>query len=204
MDLIKNDVQITFFSGRIGRCLLSRQSDTLGEVSECSEVYFKEFLNLINPERDLVIAFGRFDTWLGEKGEKEIKCNNCDHLKEFSNRLRVISENSKNLIIIEPIPTYSFGIADSYLYKRTTWGNPITQNLKSWEDKVQKFDVFINKLQIKNLIKLKTIPLFCDTKTYLCYASTENLLYYSDSNHLTLEGAKLISTEIEKLILIHK
>lgn len=201
LDLIKNDVQITFFSGRIGRCLLSRQSDTLGEVAECSEIYFEEFLNLINPERDFVIAFGRFDTWLGEKGAKEIKCDNCDYLKEFSNRLSVISENSKHLIIIEPIPTYSFGIADSYLYKRTTWGNPITQNLKSWEDKVQKFDIFIHNLKINNLIKLKTIPMFCDTNINICYASTENLLYYSDSNHLTLEGAKLISTEIEKLIL---
>ena len=99
------------------------------------------------------------------------------------------------------MPTYSFSISESYLYKNSVWGNPITLELLDWEEKYKKTAVFLNNLNTKNMSLVSTIPLFCDTKQEMkCYASTEKDLYYSDSNHLTLKGAHIITNAIELMI----
>ena len=65
---------------------------------------------------------------------------------------------------------------------------------------VEKFDK-----KGKNIELISTINLFCNLKSERkCYASTENDLYYSDTNHLTLKGANLITNKVEELINIQK
>ena len=61
--------------------------------------------------------------------------------------------------------------------------------------------IFLDNLNKKNMSLVPTIPLFCETKQERkCYASTENDLYYSDSNHLTLKGAHKITNAFEAMI----
>ena len=38
---IKNDYNLIFLRGKVGRCLLSQQSDTVGFVDECSDETLK-------------------------------------------------------------------------------------------------------------------------------------------------------------------
>ena len=90
----------------------------------------------MSKENDIVITFGRFDTWLDDKGKNEIKCDTCDYSKVFSNRMKRLALNVKQAYFIEPIPTYSFAIAESYLYKRNNWGEPITLELHEWNRKI--------------------------------------------------------------------
>ena len=195
---ISNTYNLVFFSGPAGRCILSMQSDTLGYVPECSEEFFNAFTDILNKNSDLVIAFGRFDTWLTNKGNNELKCTECSHIETFRSRIEKISQNSHRFYLIEPIPTYKFGIANSYLYKKTKWGEAITQDIKTRDQQLLLTNSFIETIGVKNLSYISTTPLFCD-KNY-CYASSVDQIYYSDTNHLTLEGALKISELLKTII----
>ena len=192
---------LVFITNTAGRCLLSQQSDTVGFVEYCSNEFFDEFINIIDKEKDIVIVFGRFDTWITQKGETEIKCNDCDYINIFSNRLEKISNNAYKFLIIEPIPTYSFSVADSYLYKNTTWGESITIELSTWLEKMIDTNNFFNNLNLIDNNFVSSTAIFCNIEEInLCYASTSNELFYSDSNHLTLAGANLITEKINEIL----
>ncbi len=198
LESLKDDYNLIFMSNTVGRCLLSQQSDIVGEAIACQNTTFNEFLNLLDKEKDIVISFGRFNTWLGEKGLNEIKCDECDYVETFKFRLEEIAKNSSEFYIVEPIPTYSFGVAESYLYKNSSWGEPITLELSDWKSEIGKTESFLNNLDGENISLISTIPLFCDPADEMkCYAADTKTLYYSDSNHLTLEGANLITNKIE-------
>lgn len=191
-----------FIGGTGGRCILSQQSDTVGFVEECENDYFTDFIKILNKENDIVIAFGSFHVWLSTIGEEQIKCSNCNHFDVLKNRLLEISKNASKLIIVQPNPTYDFPVADAYLYKKFEWGESITLNLDDWNKNIENFDTFIEDPDFKDIDILKTTPIFCDEDIKkICFASKGKNLYYSDSNHLTLEGSNLITLELNKLIL---
>ena len=197
-----DNYNFVFIGGTGGRCILSQQSDTVGFVEECEDEYFTEFIEILNKEDDIVIAFGSFHVWLSTIGEEQVKCSNCNYVNVLKNRLLKISKNASKFIIIQPNPTYDFPIADAYLYKKFEWGDSITLNLDDWTKNIENFDTFIEDPDFKNIEILKTSPVFCDEDIQkICYASKGKNLYYSDSNHLTLEGANLITLELNKLIL---
>ena len=187
--------------GKLGRCILSQQSDSVGLVGECSSEAFNNFIATLDSENDLIIAFGRFDTWLEEKGKNEIKCENCDYVNVFKSRLEILASNVNHAYYVKPIPTYSYSVSESYLYKRNTWGDSVTLELTDWNNKARKTHGFLKSLDGENITLIETVPIFCDEIIKKkCYASTESELYYSDSNHLTHDGGKLLAREIEKKI----
>ena len=194
----ENQYNLVFLRGTLGRCLLSKQSDTVGEVKECSDQNFNNFLQLLNSQDDIVIIFGRFDTWISNKGLNEIKCIECNYLDVFNYRVEQLSLNSKKLYIIEPIPTFEINVSNAYLYKQVEWGTPITIDRIDWENYIYKTNNFLKRITSSKTEFISTIDIFCDTK---CYASTNNELYYSDSNHLTLKGAQLLAYEVKKELI---
>ncbi len=200
-EALKNEYNLIFLRGKLGRCILSQQSDSVGLVDECSTEAFNNFIETLDLENDLIIAFGRFDTWLEEKGENEIKCENCNYVNIFKSRLEILASNVNHVYYVQPIPTYGYSVSESYLYKRNTWGDPVTLELSDWNNKAKKTDGFLKSLNGENITLIETVPIFCDEVIKKkCYASTEKELYYSDSNHLTHDGAKLLAREIEKKI----
>ena len=62
-----------FIRGTGGRCILSQQSDTVGFVEQCEDEFFTEFLEILDKEDDVVIAFGSFHNWLSTK--EKLKLN---------------------------------------------------------------------------------------------------------------------------------
>lgn len=201
LDTGEQNYNLIFIRGTGGRCILSQQSDTSGYVYECQDEFFDQFIMNLDKNHDIVIAFGSFHIWLSDIGKEQIKCNSCDYVQVFKNRLLKIGENSSNFIIVQPTPVYNYPIADLYLYKKVKWPQPITLDLDEWKLTVSNFDNFMQNVSKKNIKVLKTIPLFCneDIESF-CYASKDNVLLYSDENHLTLNGANLITFEINQLL----
>ena len=196
-----DNYNFVFIRGTGGRCILSQQSDTVGFVEECEDEYFSEFIEILDKEDDIVVAFGSFHVWLSTIGEEQIKCSSCNYVNVLENRLLKISKNASKFIIIQPNPTYGFPVADAYLYKKFKWGESITLNLDDWNKQIENFDTFIEDPDFKSIEILKTTPIFCEEDIQkICFASKGKNLYYSDSNHLTLEGADLITLELNKII----
>jgi peptidoglycan/LPS O-acetylase OafA/YrhL len=200
LDNFSNTHNLNFLRGRSGRCLLSKQSDNVEFVKACDDEAYEDFIYNLDESSDIVIAFGRFDTWLSKKGQLEINCFECDYVQTFKQRLEGIAKHAKALYIIQPIPTYSFNVSQRYLYKKETWGEPITLDLRDWESRIKETDNFLKNVSKDNITVIPTVDIFCNEISYYCYASSIDQLYYSDSNHLTLEGANLITEKLKKFI----
>lgn len=191
------EYKITIYATSGGRCLLSQQSDILGYVGWCTDESFKDFLNKLSSDEATVIIFGRFDNWLDpEKGGIEKKCENCDFRNNFSYRLSEVVKYSKEVIVIKPIPTYQFNVAESYLNKNYRWGENITLQRSAWLEYIQPTTDFLDKVINDEAIFIDTENTFCDEILDKCFASKNRKLYYTDDSHLTIEGSKLLLEEI--------
>ena len=187
-----------------GRCLLSQQTDSVGEVFECSDEYFKEFLKKIKSNDSIVLAIGRFDAWLLDfKGGEDVYCKSCDYKKVYANRMSEISKTSKKLYLVEPLPVYPVRIADSYLNRNYEWGEEITIKYSSWLNYISETKNFLDNINLINTQRLSPEEVFCNKVSDKCYASSSSEIYYTDTNHLTVEGNMLLIDYIFSNILVN-
>ena len=193
---------VSFITNPKGRCLLSKQNDT-GKLHVCTDEFFEKFILDLTKQETNVVVIGRLDTWLDpKKGGIEVQCDDCDFNQILKKRFSAIAKNSKKLIFIEPIPTYQENIVESYLYKRVPWGESITIDYKEWKEYMEQTTVFINSLNSDNIERIDSSELFCNTfEIKKCNASSQKDLLYTDGNHLTLEGTKILSDEIYSLLI---
>lgn len=193
------EYNLKIFSGDAGRCILSQQSDTVGYIGWCEEAQFNKFIESVKTDKPIILAIGRFDTWITKsKGGSEIKCQNCNYLDVFLDRLFIIAEKSQQLKLISPIPTYPIKVTESYLYKQTPLNQDITRSYSDWLSYINFFDIFLNKVDSNNFIKFSSDDIFCDKSLDKCFASKRGDIFYSDSNHLTKKGSSLLIEAIFK------
>jgi len=187
-------------NGTTGRCILSSQTDVQSFRFDCTQTFFNNFLDNLN-ESDVVAVIGRFPGWLGEQGKSYLQCEEeCDNEKIIRDRLSKISKKVDKLIIIYPVPTHPYSIAESYLNRQNSWGEIVYTDYLEW-NKISKYSyLFLDSIKEENIFRIYTEDLFCNTTIDKgCIAATEKELYYTDDNHLTIEGNYLI---VNKLIEI--
>jgi len=80
-----------------------------------------------------------------EKGGLEKKCESCDFRNNFAFRLSEIMKYSKEVIVVNPIPTYGFNVAESYLNKIYKWGEDVTLQRGTWLEYIQPTTDFLNE-----------------------------------------------------------
>ena len=199
------DFEISIVGKHIGRCILSKQADIVGSVYECEDDFFNEFINDLEKDKYIVLAIGRFDTWLNqEKGVNEIKCTDCDYKNIFFERLNKISQNADIFTIIDPVPTYPIKIAESYLYKRISWGEEISIPYSTWISYIGPTKEFLNTINPEKVLRINPEKIFCSIDINKCFASKGYQVYYTDDNHLTIEGSRLlieyVFSEIQKYL----
>ena len=184
----------------IGRCLLSAQNDDIEYRYDCSDTFFNSFLQNLN-KNDVVAVIGRFPVWVSEIGKEQLQCNkDCSYLKVIEKRLSSIASKVKKIIIIYPVPTHPYNVAESYLFRKNIWGNVVTSDYKTWREESLNSYQFLDNLNLPNSDNIITESLFCNAETNTCIASTKDTLYYADSNHLTIEGNEIIIKELIKLV----
>ena len=184
----------------IGRCLLSAQNDVVDYRYDCSDTFFNSFLQNLN-KNDIVAVIGRFPVWVSDIGKEQLQCNkDCSHLKVIENRLSLIASKVKKIIIIYPVPTHPYNIAESYFFRKNTWGNVVSSDYKSWRDESSSSYQFLDSLNLSNSHMINTESLFCRAENNICVAATRDTLYYADTNHLTIEGNELIIEKLIKLV----
>lgn len=197
------EYEIIYLLNPEGRCLLAQQSDIIGDVKVCSESHFQNFKERISKENSSIIAVGRFDVWLSEKSQELLKCKDCLNTEIFQDRLNQLIEVTNHFIIIEPVPTFSFSISESYLYKNTPWGENITRPYSGWKSYLNPTLVVLDKVQQGNVKRIQSENLFCDEVENLCFGSKDKILLYTDDNHLTVEGSKLLIDEVVKYLTLN-
>lgn len=194
---ISNDYNFIPLNGTIGRCILSAQHDTPDFRFDCTNKFFNNFIQTLKAE-DIVAVIGRFPNWIGDYGENQFQCQkNCNHREVIQERLLKISSKVDQLIIIYPVPTHSYHIAASYINRQNIWGNIVSSDYETWKELSYDSYLFLDSISAKNISRINTENLFCNTLIEgECVAATKDSLYYSDDNHLTIDGNQLILTKI--------
>jgi len=189
---------LSFVYNPTGRCILSKQNDT-GVINVCTDEYFDSFINNTLTKDATVVAIGRFDTWLETEIGSQVQCEGCDYIEVMKKRFEDVSNSSNKLLVVEPVPTYPVKIAESYLYKNTIWGESITIDYLDWEYSLNRWYDFVDNLDSNNIEIIESSLVFCNQfDADKCTASTGKNIFYSDDNHLTIEGANLL---VERIFL---
>lgn len=198
---ISNNFNFIPLNGTVGRCILSGQNDVLGDRYDCTENFFNNYLDRLT-KNDIVAIIGRFPIWLGEIGTKQIQCSkDCDPEKVMRDRINQISDKVEKLIIIYPVPTHPYSISESYFNRQNFWGDIISNDYSSWKEISESSKIFLNNFQNSNIERVYPEEIFCDTLVpKACIASTESELFYTDDNHLTIEGNYLVFLELNEYI----
>lgn len=187
--------------GTTGRCLLTSQTDVVSFRYDCTETFFNNFLNNLNLD-DIVVIIGRFPLWVSDIGKVQMQCSeDCDHIATIKSRIRKISEKTKKVILIYPVPTHPYDVAESFFNRQNIWGELISTDIKYWNQVSSDSYYFLDSIQVNNIERIFTENLFCNSLTRnSCVAVTKDTLLYADDNHLTVEGNYLVLNEIIKLL----
>jgi hypothetical protein len=185
------------FNGTIGRCLLTAQTDASEILYACSRQFFNTLLNQLNSEKDIVVLTGRFDLWVSDIGQGSFQLESETYIQEMVYRIEELAKNSKKLVIIYPVPNYEFNIAETYIRGISDWNDIISQDHEIWTTKAKKSYAILDSINGQNIDRLLAEDIFCDTFIEdKCIAAFGENLFYTDDNHLSIEGTSLLAERI--------
>ena len=197
IDELDNDYNLVPINGTLGRCLLSGQADSNDILYAWSNQFFNSFLEQLDSSKDVVVIVGRFDNWISEIGKFEFQSFEGDYLDELDSRIESLISKSKEVVLVYPVPSYPYDIAEQYVNGNINWPDTISIDQTKYFEHYQDTYNFLNKFESENLIRIYPEKIFCDTfLKNKCVASINNILYYSDSNHLTLNGSALVAEKV--------
>lgn len=199
---LNNTYNLTPLNGTLGRCIISGQADSEEMLYACSEQFFNSFINNLDNTKDVVVIVGRFDNWISEIGKSEYQSSKDSYLLNLENRVQRIIENSSSVVIIYPVPTYPYDVAEQYVSGNIKWPEIVSLDLDSFDKQYQDSYAFLDNFESNKIIRIYPEEIFCDSfLNSKCVASFDGILYYSDSNHLTLNGSDLLAENISGLLI---
>ena len=92
-------------------------------------------------------------------------------------------------------------IAESYFNRQNYWWDIVVSDNNSWKEDALISKTFLDSLEGKNIERVYPEEIFCDTLVPdKCIASTKDELFYTDDNHLTIEGNYLVFLKLNEYI----
>ena len=190
----------------------------------CNSDYYKEVIKTIkNSKNNLVILGGRFPLYLSDgvyfdnkeggienEGEKFYKLTSIDNDTSVSdgyiNFINDLLLSSSNLLLIYPVPEVGFNVPrkifnsikkDKKFYDKNILKK--RKNTTSYTRYIERtyktFETF-KRIDNKKLIRIYPEKIFCDKITDRCITHTDNEILYSDDNHLSISGARILNDVI--------
>ena len=166
----------------------------------CTIKHHKKRENLINQYPGSIIV-------IGGSLSHYLKINSFNE-KFFKNSIENFIKNDHKLIFINPLPNFGVNVRQVIAHKILTdkvYNNntfPIVKiNKSKYYDANSEAIKFLTSFKNENINFLDVEKIFCDKFSINhCFANTENSLLFLDSNHLALEGNKMINEELSILI----
>lgn len=229
--VIKNYQIITYI---IGDCfyfpnfnLVSLKTKKIDE--KCNNKYFQKIKKILSNEKNSIIIFsGRLPLYLSGKlynnqeggiegNEWEntyISSNKQESLNSsFKDEILKLSKNNK-IILIYPIPEVGFNpnqkIFAEWINRKIFFDNfnfnYMTTSYKVFKDRTKLSFELLDSINNKNIYRVYPHEAFCDTKIQgRCLTHDEKNILYSDLNHPSIEGSKLINKLLlDKIDIIDK
>ena len=189
--------------------------------SKCTAEYFSELENnLLIIENKIIIFGGKYLNYFYNevsKNENDFKNRFLfqgtfkNNESSFKQSLKKIAKNNK-IIIIYPIP-FSLDIdvpkklvnilpkKKDEIEKFLVPENYLTTSYSKFIEENNYIFKILDNIKDKNIFRIYPHTLFCDTLVKdRCLTHDNKDIYYSDNNHLSLEGAKLVNELLIKKI----
>jgi len=189
----------------------------------CNNKYFKRLREILINEKDSIIIFGgRFPLYFSNRyfdnyeggleqknmvwADKFVPVGNYDSIQNsFKIEVSKILENNK-VILIYPIPEvgwepkrkiFNQWISRANKLNRKFMIDPITTSYQAYKDRNKiSFELF-DSIKSKNLFRVYPHKLFCDLDMKnRCIIHDDENIFYSDSNHPSVSGSKMINNLI--------
>lgn len=119
---------------------------------------------------------------------------------EFSKTINYLNKLNIEVFVLKPLPTFNYWVANKAIKKiqfnhqKLELSRPIAEYYSRNEFVNNIFDKYVKEKKIKIIDPTDVI---CEGIN--CYAFKNNLIYYSDSNHLTSKGSHKVSKLFDKI-----
>ena len=180
----------------------------------CDQNYQKKRKKMmIDSYNPIAIIGGNLNRYLSNKDvrmkKSEFRFVNNDLSLEESLKFSILEllENNVKVILIYPIPEVPwdplkkiFASSNSRNFnevKKYILTNKIATSYKSYENRSKNSFELLNNINHKNLFKVFPHKIFCDLSK--CYIHNEKNIFYFDSEHLSIFGAKMLEKPILKI-----
>ena len=177
--------------------LYKKVSDISCPENDVSEI--GKFIESIN--NSIVIYGGRMPLYLSEEGffngvEKED--TNIQTLVnveyEVKRVLEYLIDNNNQIILIYPIPTQGWNIPNLFFYEKFNWGETVGYSYDLWKERSKNSKDLLDSIQSDQISRIYPENIFCnDFYENFCVGSYGDKIFYSDDDHLSEDGAKLVS-----------
>ena len=176
--------------------------------NSCPNKEILEMDKFIDSISDSIIIYGgRLPRYLSGKGFNNSfvqEDNDISVIKNFNSKLTqtIKKLSSKNtLVLIYPIPEQGWNVPELYFYNKYEWGETISYPSSIWYERVADSKSLLNSISDKDILRVYPEIIFCDSFIYSeCVGAIDDQIFYSDDDHLSLEGSRLLAKEIIKVL----
>jgi hypothetical protein len=121
-----------------------------------------------------------------------------DLIRTFPSTINYLSKNNQ-VILLTQIPTFRPSIPELILEGKDV----VKISYQEWQnlEGVKILENIYRDLDQQNISFVNVDEVFCNSfEPNYCVGNTENKIFYSDSKHLSIEGAELVVSEIKKVL----
>ena len=156
-----------------------------------------QFVNQIS--NSIIIYGGRLPLYLSGTGFDNSFVKEDNEVKSIENleskilsTINALSQNN-TVVLMYPIPEQGWNVPNLYFYNQIKWGETVSYPSAIWYERVSKSTQILDKASSTNIIRIFPQDLFCDSYVKnQCVGAINNTIFYSDDDHLSIEGAELI------------
>ena len=108
--------------------------------------------------------------------------------------LENLIKNNNQIILIYPIPTQGWNVPNLFFYEKFNWGDTVGYSYDLWRERSSKSKDLLDSVQSSKIRRVYPENIFCqEIVDNLCVGAYQDKIFYSDDDHLSEEGAKLVS-----------
>ena len=163
-----------------------------------------------NINNSTIIYGGRLPRYLSGTGFDNSFVAEDNDIKVIDNFESKVVETIETLalknrvILLYPIPEQGWNVPELYFYNKFKWGDTISYPSSIWSIRVQDSNLLLNSVNNNNILRVYPENIFCDSFVQSeCVGAFNDQIFYSDDDHLSLEGSRLLAKEIIKILKIN-
>ena len=176
--------------------------NTLVSDDACPSFELSELDRHVKNIQDSIIIYGgRLPLYLSNDGfdnsiVKEFNnfklSRNLDLEQEVKNTINFLANKNK-IILVYPVPEQGWDVPNLFIENNIYYKSTISYDYILWKNRVKLSNSLLDEIKHKNIYRVYPELLFCNSFIKdKCVGAFEGKIFYSDDNHLSIEGAELL------------